>query len=88
MRQITEPMERSMPASDDDERHADADDAKEGGAPDEVLEVERREKGIGHVCGGEEHQNQQSQNAKSFFHVAGLFRVRVFGMAAAGGEFA
>ena len=73
-------------AGDDNEGDADADDAKEGGAPDEVFEVERREEGIGHVRGGEEHQNQQSQNAKSFFHVAGLFRVRVFSVAAAGGE--
>ena len=30
-------------AGDDDERHANADNAKKRGAPDEVLEVERRE---------------------------------------------
>jgi hypothetical protein len=56
-------------AGDDDEGHADADDAKERGAADEVFEIVAAEKAVARQRSDDADDGEQRGDAEDFLHL-------------------
>jgi hypothetical protein len=65
---ITDPIERSMPPGDDDERHADADDAEERRPGDEVLQVVGADELRIRHRRRHKDDDEQTEDAEKLFH--------------------